>query len=971
MATGVPPEDYVFVWFYPYGYSLAHEDDLKLIDRPMMLGMGVKRHADDAMAGQVINSTSRCTLEPIAYQPVDLVTGEYLPVKFTQKLFGGQEDFLRPEDPAGIAVVPNLLFEVPQTELTGYEEFAEDDYIIYRQKLGVIREVEHDAILLLPDAVVVSPLSTAALELPLCVYSDDILSMPESKYRDLGDGKYVRTMYTEDIQPGQAILTDSSNLYQNKFAAKERGESIQAHLLAAPIEDIRVDWLCPNVFSSKTHERGPSSEDLRLSTLQGNAIKCNFAHAPGHDSPALGYGAVFAIGELVRFCDPANAATKYREYRHLPSDQTFGHDINIFRIVSTRTEAVVRWQDGSCTNEATVSLHRFDTAEDHLWPGKYVALKDGVRTVDRPCLSSVQGRAKETIHVPKVGVIQAVDSREQIASIRWFRNSGVELIHGGSAMDPRSSMGTLEDDITEVSVYELAILPALNKSLGDLAILAPTSIDQAAMSSSTFQEGADRTKFSTPGAFQGNTDYLQFLKSEMVESEWFRKTTTTRTPPLRRRYSIQSNEPTPKIDFVGKIVAMDLNGEITVRLPGHNNCYDTRIPLERIMMVISSDDLMPAGPSGPKYGDNFDESCTDSDWDTEDESIGSVDSNELTSLYRATDPGTKDKGQTYYTQGVLDISCEDTRLHCETTSNVCAFSTPTVRFPMPTSCPPPFTVLEGSPPLDHRFIAQSDTGLFGARMKYIQKEFDILNAALPSGVFVRTWESRMDLLRVMMIGPEGTPYEHAPFVIDFAFTPVFPSRPPLAFFHSWTNGQGRINPNMYEDGKICLSLLGTWPTRNPEETWVPGRSTVLQILVSIMGLVLVKAPFYNEAGYEVLGAQNHNRVESALYTEKAFLMTRTFILHALECPVSGFEDVLAWHYIPGPSSTRPQLLRKAIREALEMVDHHNCTAFEGNGEELRASAFLPRLSLGAVVMLKRHVSALQSLELDLHAPQSS
>ena len=37
--------------------------------------------------------------------------------------------------------------------------------------------------------------------------------------------------------------------------------------------------------------------------------------------------------------------------------------------------------------------------------------------------------------------------------------------------------------------------------------------------------------------------------------------------------------------------------------------------------------------------------------------------------------------------------------------------------------------------------------------------------------------------------------------------------PPQAYFHSWPgeNGlTGRVNPNLYEDGKICLSLLGTW-----------------------------------------------------------------------------------------------------------------------------------------------------------------
>ncbi|KAL2854976.1 hypothetical protein BJY01DRAFT_204712 [Aspergillus pseudoustus] len=960
MATGVPPKGYVFVWFYPHGYSLVREDDLKLIDRPFMLGMGIKRHSDDTITGMIISSTSKCTLEPIVFQPVDPMSGEYYPLKFTQKLFGDRDDFLTPEDPGDTAVSPSLLLDIPHTELTGYEEFAEDDFIVYRQKLGVIREIEHDAVLLLPDSTVVSPLSPTALELPLCADTQVAISMPETKGRELENGRYVRTMYTEDIQPGQSVLIDPSNLCRSQLSSQYQGKSIQAYILSTPIEGLHIDWLCPNVFSSKVQECGPSSEVLRLSTLQGHAVKCNFARSPGQHSPSLGYEAVPAIGERVRFCDPVDAAAKYPGYRHLPPHQTFGHDLNIFRIASTKTEVMVRWQDGSCTMETTISLRRFDAPEDHLWPGKYVALKDGIRTTNESAPSPTRGHLRETLYVPKVGVIQAVDNLEQIASVRWFRNSGIELTHGGSTLNPCSSLGQLEDLITKVSVYELATFPALNKSLNDLVILAPASVDHSAMSPAPVQEGAGRTKYSPPGTFSSYANYLQSIKSAMVESEWFKRTTTIRPPPLRRRYSIQNDEQAPYLDFTGKIVAMDPNGEITVRLPGHRNCNDIQVPLERIMMVISSDGLI----STSQYNDNSDESSTGSEWDTEDESAGSVDSDELTVPHRPTEIGISKQSELIMT-GVSGITPDSPRLSCERLPIVGELSTPIIRFPMPTCCPPNFTVLEGLPPSDHYFISRNHSESSAPRMKRIQKEFEVLKTALPSGIFVRTWESRMDLLRVMMIGPEGTPYEHSPFVIDLGFTPNFPSQPPLAFFQSWTDGQGRINPNLYEDGKICLSILGTWPTQNPEETWIPGRSTVLQILVSIMGLVLVKAPFYNEAGYEALAADDNKRVESSQYTEKAFLMTRRFILHALERPVRGLEDVLMWHYLPDPSSTRPHLLCRAIKEALEMIDHQSRTASDGSCHEAGASVFLPRLSLGAVVMLKKHVAALQKVQMDI------
>ena len=64
---------------------------------------------------------------------------------------------------------------------------------------------------------------------------------------------------------------------------------------------------------------------------------------------------------------------------------------------------------------------------------------------------------------------------------------------------------------------------------------------------------------------------------------------------------------------------------------------------------------------------------------------------------------------------------------------------------------------------------------------------------------MRTYESRLDLMRVLILGPKNTPYENAPFLFDFSLADGFPSEPPEAFFHSWTPGGsgGRVNPNLY------------------------------------------------------------------------------------------------------------------------------------------------------------------------------
>ena len=41
-------------------------------------------------------------------------------------------------------------------------------------------------------------------------------------------------------------------------------------------------------------------------------------------------------------------------------------------------------------------------------------------------------------------------------------------------------------------------------------------------------------------------------------------------------------------------------------------------------------------------------------------------------------------------------------------------------------------------------------------------------------------------------------------------------------------GQVRFNPNLYNCGKVCLSLLGTWSGAKGE-TWDPNSSSTLQV----------------------------------------------------------------------------------------------------------------------------------------------
>ncbi|KAI9592779.1 ubiquitin-conjugating enzyme/RWD-like protein [Syncephalis fuscata] len=67
------------------------------------------------------------------------------------------------------------------------------------------------------------------------------------------------------------------------------------------------------------------------------------------------------------------------------------------------------------------------------------------------------------------------------------------------------------------------------------------------------------------------------------------------------------------------------------------------------------------------------------------------------------------------------------------------------------------------------------------------------------------------------------------------FPRQYPSVPPVVRIITTDGGQTRFNPNLYADGKVCLSILGTW-TGSAGEQWssAHGVSSVLLSIQSIM-----------------------------------------------------------------------------------------------------------------------------------------
>lgn len=340
-------------------------------------------------------------------------------------------------------------------------------------------------------------------------------------------------------------------------------------------------------------------------------------------------------------------------------------------------------------------------------------------------------------------------------------------------------------------------------------------------------------------------------------------------------------------DWVGEVVDLGLDGFITVRLGALKEPKDLKVAPERLV-VIFNDSMEFGDEELESYGTDDEDYSTDSeddfewmndpevieekityeggerldnggeeDWLTDDDEMDSEGDDE-------DDEDDDDKTDVLMTDteslGGDAAMSMDTPLGNGPNADHTPASEPVPRTPppLPDNVPGPeaisfapgapsrFQVLDSPIPDDHHYKNQQSTARSQAVARRINKEHKILASSLPDGIFVRTWESRLDLLRVLIVGPRNTPYELAPFVFDFYLSDTFPAQPPLGYFHSWTGGVGRVNPNLYQDGKICLSLLGTWHAQKRAEGWSAGGSSILQLLVSLMGLVLVREPWYSK-----------------------------------------------------------------------------------------------------------------------------
>eukprot|EP00811_Abedinium_folium_P000090 NODE_10081_length_1377_cov_13.209600.p1 GENE.NODE_10081_length_1377_cov_13.209600~~NODE_10081_length_1377_cov_13.209600.p1 ORF type:complete len:371 (+),score=68.02 NODE_10081_length_1377_cov_13.209600:89-1114(+) len=129
-------------------------------------------------------------------------------------------------------------------------------------------------------------------------------------------------------------------------------------------------------------------------------------------------------------------------------------------------------------------------------------------------------------------------------------------------------------------------------------------------------------------------------------------------------------------------------------------------------------------------------------------------------------------------------------------------------------------------------------------LKRVQRDFrQVCRDPLP-GTFVFADENEATVAHCLLAGNEGTPYEGGMFYFYVSCPDDYPMSPPRVRLMTTGSGTCGFNPNLYPNGKVCLSILHTWTGPG----WQPVHS-LASVLVSIQSLMHDR-PYHNEPGYE-------------------------------------------------------------------------------------------------------------------------
>ena len=134
--------------------------------------------------------------------------------------------------------------------------------------------------------------------------------------------------------------------------------------------------------------------------------------------------------------------------------------------------------------------------------------------------------------------------------------------------------------------------------------------------------------------------------------------------------------------------------------------------------------------------------------------------------------------------------------------------------------------------------------------------------------------------KILIWGLIGSLYEDMPMIYSAEFPPEYPFEPPKILFLT-SDGYTRFHPNMYKEGKVCLSILGTW--EGPKWAATLRLSTAALTIQSLMD----NNPIIHEPGYET-----RNDIYTKSYNEFIGYQCLKYVVSMIESYAKGSIPIL-------------------------------------------------------------------------------
>lgn len=195
--------------------------------------------------------------------------------------------------------------------------------------------------------------------------------------------------------------------------------------------------------------------------------------------------------------------------------------------------------------------------------------------------------------------------------------------------------------------------------------------------------------------------------------------------------------------------------------------------------------------------------------------------------------------------------------------------------------------------------------------------------------------------KALIIGPSETPYENGYYLFDFEYPANYPHSPPEVKYRT-NDGNTRFNPNLYTQGKVCLSILNTWQG----DQWT-GCQTISSTLLAICS-ILNNEPLLNEPGI----SKTHQDFEkyNTIITYKNFevAMMQMITSTMLNEHFAVFADTMKAHFV----KHSPQNIKR-LQELAELYP---------NKEQIQTRVYNMSVTLNYKKLLEKFTTFLEKVE---------